>query len=105
MGRLVGGFFPPAVLVSFPATSSAAVVQNVTVPLTATILNPCTGDTINFTGNIHFVAAMTPDASGGVPFPFHDNASGGTRGGLPSGITYPGVGGFLFWVKPDPPFP
>src|SRR5260370_33108598 len=85
MRRLLPGLFLAAVLWLVPATSSAAVVQNVTVPLTATILNPCTGDTINFTGNIHFVAAMTPDASGGCHFHFHDNVSPVPRVGAPTG--------------------
>src|SRR5260370_42300786 len=73
MRRLLPVLFLAAVLWLVPATSSPAVVQHVTVPLPATILNPCTGDTINFTGNIHSVAAMTPYASGRYLFHLHTN--------------------------------
>src|SRR5260370_41412734 len=48
---------------------------------------------------------MTPDASGGFHFHFDDNVSEVTGVGVPSGITYHGVGGFWFECNADPPFP
>jgi hypothetical protein len=105
MRRLLPAVFLAAALWLVPATSSAAVIQNMTVPLNVSFFNPCTGDLINFSGNIHFVVAETPDASGGFHFHFDDNVSGVTGVGIPSGTTYHGVGGGWFEFNADPPFP
>src|SRR5260370_37377475 len=99
MRRLLPGLFLAAVLWLVPATSSAAVVQNVTVPLTATILNPCTGDTINFTGNFHFLAAMTPHASGWFPLQIHDHEYPDNCGAAASRLYYHRRRGDLFAVN------
>src|SRR4029077_15350458 len=96
-------FFPPAALGLLPATSSAAVLQNLRVPLNQVVLNPCTGDTIDFTGTIHLVPAMTQDGSGGLHLHVDDNVSGVTGVGSPSGISYHGVGGGWFEVNGEPP--
>jgi len=106
MRRLLPALFLAAALWLVPATSSAAVVQNAQLPLNVTFVNtPCTGDTITFTGNIHLVIAMTPDASGGFHFHADNNVSGVTGVGVPSGTTYHGIGGGWFEFNADPPFP
>jgi hypothetical protein len=106
MRRLLPALFLAAALCLVPATSSAAVIQNVQLPLNVTFVNtPCTGDTITFTGNIHLVIAMTTDASGGFHLHFDNNVSGVTGVGVPSGTTYHGIGGGWFEVNANPPFP
>jgi hypothetical protein len=105
MRRFLPAVFLAAALWLVPATSSAAVIQNVTVPLNQTVFNPCTGDLIAFTGNIHLMFAKTADASGGFHFHADVNVSGVTGVGVPSGITYHGVGGDWFEFNASPPFP
>jgi hypothetical protein len=105
MRRLLPALFLTAALWLVPATSSAAVLQNLRVPLNQLVLNPCTGDTIDFTGTIHLVAAMTQDGSGGFHIHFDDNVSGVTGVGSPSGISYHGVGGGWSELNGRPPFP
>ncbi len=97
--------FLAAALWLVPATSSAAVIQNVNMPLNQTVFNPCTGDIIPFTGNMHVVVAATEDASGGFHFDLESNVSGVTGVGVPSGTTYQGVGGFWTEFNGEPPFP
>jgi hypothetical protein len=105
MRRLLQAALLAFALVLVPSTASAAVVQNVRVPLDVTFFNPCTGDVIQFTGTIHFLAAETADGNGGFHLHFDDNVSGITGVGVPSGITYHGVGGDWFEVNARPPFP
>jgi hypothetical protein len=105
MRRFLPAVSLAAVLWLVPVTSSAAVVTNMTVPLNQTVFNPCTSDLIAFTGNIHIVVAMTPDASGGFHFHADVNVSGVTGVGVPSGITYHGVGGDWVEFNAKPPFP
>src|SRR5260370_26049446 len=105
MSRFLPAVSLAAVLWLVTVTSSAAVVTNMTVPLNQTVFNPCTSDLIAFTGNIHIVVAMTPDASGGFHFPADVNVSRGTRVGVPSAITYHRVGGDWFEFNAETPFP
>src|SRR5260370_3727865 len=103
MSRFLPAVSLAAVLWLVTVTSSAAVVTNMTVPLNQTVFNPCTSDLIAFTGNIHIVVAMTPDASGGFHFHADVNVSGVTGVGAPSGITYHRVRGD--WVEFYAPTP
>jgi hypothetical protein len=88
-----------------PATASAAVVQNVRMPLNITVASPCNGDVIAVTGTIHLLASSTSDGSGGFHVSFMDNVSGITGVGSLSGATYHGVGGDWFSGNARPPFP
>ena len=92
-------------LAAVPAASSAAVVQNVRVPLAATFFDPCTGDVITFSGTIHLLVGVTPDGSGGFHLHVADNVSDVTGVGIPSGTVYHGVGGDWFELNARPPFP
>jgi len=105
MRRLLPALFLAAALWLVPATSSAAVLQDLRVPLNQLVLNPCTGDTIDFTGTFHLVVAITQDGSGGFHVDVEDNVSGVTGVGSPSGISYHGVGGGWFELNGEPPFP
>jgi hypothetical protein len=93
-----------SVLLLVPTSASAATVQ-MRLPLNQTFFNPCTGDTITFTGTINLVTGVTADGSGGFHVLFADNVSDVTGIGVPSGIVYQGVGGDWFETNVKPPFP
>jgi hypothetical protein len=61
---------------------------NETVPFTSTLFNPCNGDTVTFSGNMHVTNTMTTDADGGTHLRTHINYQDVTGTGVPSGITY-----------------
>src|SRR5712691_10828508 len=105
MRRLLSALFVAASLCLVPVTSSAAVVQNVQVPLNLTVFNPCTGDLIAVSGSIHLLATMTQDQDGGFHISFMDNVSQVTGTGSVTGVTYNGVGGDWFTADVRPPFP
>jgi hypothetical protein len=105
MRRLLPALFLAAALWLVPAASSAAVVQNVQVPLNVTVFNPCNGDLIAVTGSIHLLASTTSDGGGGFHIAFMDNVSQVTGTGSVSGATYHGVGGDWFTANVKPPFP
>ena len=60
-----------AVVVSVPAW--AAVQTNITVPVSGTVINPCNGETLNFSGSAHFNSSVTLSGSGGFHLAQHDN--------------------------------
>jgi hypothetical protein len=105
MCRLLKAALFGLALALVPATASAAVVQNVQLPLNITVFSPCTGDVIAVTGSIHFVASSTADGSGGFHVTFMDNVSQVTGVGSVTGATYRGVGGDWFALNAKPPFP
>ena len=105
MRRLFQAALLALALVIVPTTSSAAVVQNIRVPLDVTFPNPCTADTMHFTGTIHLLAAETSDGSGGFHIHFDNNVSGVTAVGSPSGTVYHGVGGGWFELNARDPYP
>jgi hypothetical protein len=105
MRRLLQAALLALALAVVPATASAAVVQNITMPISRTLLNPCTNDVVTVSGNFHLVISSTADGSGGFHMTFMDNVSGVTGVGVPSGVTYHGVGGDWFAGNIHPPFP
>jgi hypothetical protein len=92
-------------LLLVPVSSSAATVQNVIEPLNASFFNPCTGDTIAFSGTFHFVIGETADGSGGFHMHIDHNVSDVTGVGAPSGSVYHAVGAGSMDVNVQPPFP
>jgi hypothetical protein len=105
MRRLLPALFLATALWLVPAASSAAVIQNMSVPLNQTVFNPCTGDFFLASGTIHIVLTQTADASGGFHFDVDVNVSDVTGVGSVTGATYQGVGGFWLAFNADPPFP
>lgn len=61
---------------------------NETIPFTGNAFNPCNGDQVTFSGNLHVVNTMTTNASGGTHLKTHINYQSVTGTGIPSGITY-----------------
>lgn len=105
MRRLLLALSLAAALSLVPGSASAAVIQNITVPLNQTVFSPCTGDVFQATGSIHLVETMTFDGSGGFHAAFMDNVSQVTGVGSVTGATYHGVGGGWFTVNGRLPFP
>ena len=105
MSRLFKAAWLALALAVLPATASAAVVQNVQVPLSVTVFSPCTGDIIPVSGFIHLVASSTNDGSGGFHVTVMDNVSQVSGVGSVTGATYHGVGGDWFSLNARPPFP
>jgi hypothetical protein len=62
-----------AALLLFAVKAMAAVTTNIDIPLSGTIVNPCNGENVTFTGVDHFTAHVTFDSSGGFHADFHDN--------------------------------
>jgi hypothetical protein len=60
-----------------PATQAASPVTQETVPVQSVlgpaVVDPCNGQTITWTGNVHILGAMTTDANGGAVFSAHIN--------------------------------
>jgi hypothetical protein len=61
---------------------------NENIPFTNSLLNPCNGDTVTFSGTLHIVNTLTTDAGGGTHLKTHTNYQDVTGAGVPSGITY-----------------
>ena len=105
MRRLLQAALLVLALVLVPTTASAAVIQNVTVPLSQEVFNPCTGDIFTASGNIHLVVAETADGSGGMHFHIDVNVSNVTGVGSVTGAKYRGVGGFWAEFNGRDPYP
>lgn len=49
-----------AILLSLPAISArAAVISNTHTTMTSSVSDPCTGETVNFTADVHALLKMT----------------------------------------------
>jgi hypothetical protein len=46
---------------------------NIVVPFPSPTMNPCNGEQVNVSGNIHLTAGVSTDASGGLHFRSHVN--------------------------------
>lgn len=75
---------------ALPAASGQAttVTTNETMPFTDSRVNPCNGDVVNFSGNMHLVNHVTIDSAGGTHLETHVNYSGVSGVGAPSGAEY-----------------
>ena len=69
------------------AASQAAVVLNDTFPISGTVINPCNGELVPFTGDVHIVIRETTNGAGGFNFGIHENIHA-TGTGAPSGAKY-----------------
>jgi hypothetical protein len=65
---------------------------NVKVPLDQIVDNPCTGEQLHLTGELHMLFRFTEDANGGIHLQTHFQAQGVSGTGLVSGEQYRGVG-------------
>jgi len=83
---LLGALSILGLLVSRPA--QGAVVTNVVVPFAGTFVNPCNGENVLFTGDLHMLFAVTLDQNGGFHFNLHDNGQGISGTGAGTGLKY-----------------
>jgi hypothetical protein len=65
---------------------------NETEPFDAIFDNPCTGEPVHFTGELHVLFHVTEDANGGFHVQTHFQPQGVSGTGLVSGEQYRGVG-------------
>jgi hypothetical protein len=73
--------------------AQAAVVTNEDVPISVDIINPCTGETITLSGNLHLSFSVTNNGAGGFHLSEHQNFQG-ISGIDSSGVKYQATGVF-----------
>jgi len=62
------------------------------VPVDTTLINDCTEEAVQLTGDVNFLFHVTEDANGGLHVQLHTSAQGITGTGLESGTQYRVVG-------------
>ena len=62
--------------------------ENITTTLNDTFVNPCTGEEVLVTGELHTLYYVSQDSAGGLHVRSHGNIQGGTGVGLTSGDRY-----------------
>jgi hypothetical protein len=60
--------------VGFTGRASAAQLENVIVPVSGQIFNPCNGEVVTFTGSFHLLFNITVNPNGGFHIVEQDNA-------------------------------
>ena len=81
---------PPAKTAAMGAALDAdntTVQVNEIIPLTGTVLSPCTGEMVQFDGRAHVVTATTP-TDGGFTLAYHFNTQNVSGVGLTTGAKY-----------------
>jgi opacity protein-like surface antigen len=69
------------------AASQAAVVTNTTIPISGTVVNPCNGELVPFTGDLHLLFRVTFDQAGGLHVGVHEDIQA-TGVGATTGAKY-----------------
>jgi hypothetical protein len=67
--------------------ASATVTSNQIIPVDFQTFNPCNGELVSLSGEVHIMSHYTEDASGGFHVGFHINGHS-TGPGLTTGATY-----------------
>jgi hypothetical protein len=87
--RLAAAFLIVATLASMVvAPPASAVVLHTTFPFVATAPNPCTGEVIAFTGDVHALVGQAIDGTGALELTLYSNFQGVTGAGLVTHTTY-----------------
>jgi hypothetical protein len=94
MTRMLGLIHPLALLIVLlglllagTTTAQAANVANDKAPISGPFANPCNGEPLTFSGDVHTLVHATADSSGGSHADFHQNFQGVSGLGA-SGTTY-----------------
>jgi hypothetical protein len=74
-----------ALLTAVSAGARADVATDESIPVSFTLADPCTGELIAFSGNIHVTSSTTTNSSGGIVVSQHINYQGVSGVGLISG--------------------
>jgi hypothetical protein len=67
---------------------ASSTTTNLTFPFNPTLLNPCTGELIAFTGETHLLIHTTTSASGNFETTIHSNLQDASGTGTVSGTTF-----------------
>src|SRR5437867_13152404 len=70
------------------APPASALILHTTFPLVGTFPNPCTGELIAFTGDVHVLIGQLIDGTGALELTLHSNSQGVTGTGLMTRATY-----------------
>src|SRR5215470_18832576 len=62
-----------ATLLLVAVNAAASVTQNVQIPISGAVFNPCNGETVTFTGIVHVIQAVTFDGAGGFHLVANDD--------------------------------
>src|SRR2546425_4751498 len=77
-------FLTVATMIVSPLAYAATTSTVMPFP-TPTITNPCNGEDVNVSGNVHVTIGVTIDGNGGGHLPIHINKHDGTGGGVGHG--------------------
>jgi hypothetical protein len=87
--RLLGSrFMLLAALTMFGPALAFGATTNIVVPFPSPTVNPCNFEQVNVSGNIHIVAGVSTDGSGGQHFRSHINNQGVSGIGAVTGTKY-----------------
>src|SRR2546425_1221037 len=70
------------------ARPASALILHTTFPLVGTFPNPCTGELIAFTGDVHVLIGQFIDGTGALELTLYSNFHGVTGAGLVTRTTY-----------------
>lgn len=87
--RPLGSCFMPLAVVTLlgPALAYGA-VTNTVIPFPSPAMNPCNGEQVNVSGDIHISTGVSTDGSGGLHFRSHINNQGVGGIGMATGSRY-----------------
>ena len=77
-----------AVVTMLGALPGYAATTNIVVPFPSPTINPCNGEQVNVSGNIHITTGVSTDGSGGLHFRSHINNQGVGGIGVATGSRY-----------------
>jgi hypothetical protein len=60
-------------VLGFPLRGRASVIQNIDIPVSGFVVNPCNGENVAFNGIDHSTLSLTFNSRGGSHFSIHDN--------------------------------
>ena len=100
----------PIALVTFLALAAttpvqAAVVTNISVPISLTVFIPCAGESVTLTGDLHILFSVESDSNGGMHVDMHFQPQGVSGTGSVTGDKYQGTGVTRTQFNVQPPFP
>src|SRR2546426_5515599 len=97
-------FLTVATMIVSPLAYAATTSTVMPFP-TPTITNPCNGEDVNVSGNVHMTIGVTIDGNGGGPLRLYNNKQEARRGGGGKGrrdhITPPLRSNARFWLAAD----
>lgn len=103
LSRIVRNFVLSAALALLATLSANAQMVNEPRPYSGTAINPCNGETVVFSGTIHFHEKTQVSTDGRIHFVANNNFSASGRG-QSTGVTY-NIGGVMKTNSKFPSYP